>query len=77
MNLIELKTSVKSTHPPQHPRRAALMACLEAAGFQTARHGAYSHEAEGEDTKALLRRMGFADTEFQIFVEYRRGWGFL
>lgn len=38
---------------------------------------AFSHDIDGQDIKALLRRQGFADHEFRIHMEFQRGWGCL
>lgn len=36
---------------------------------------AVSHDIDGQDIKALLRSLGFADNEFRIHMEFQRGWG--
>ncbi len=36
-----------------------------------------STAVEGQHVKAYLRGRGFADREFQVFVEYVRRWGVL
>ncbi len=66
----------------EHYRRAAAMMDL------LARHGftfraekkvihCYSSEMEAGDTKRLLGEAGFKDREYQIVLEYTRGWGML
>lgn len=65
-----------------HYRRvAAMMELLAGQGFvfragKKMVHG-YSREMEADDTKRLLLAAGFKDREFQIVLEYTRGWGML
>ncbi|HEY3594261.1 MAG TPA: hypothetical protein VGL13_10305 [Polyangiaceae bacterium] len=65
----------------QYPRVAAMMEVLERHGF-TFRAGkrsivATSAEVEAFEAKRMLLDAGFADREFQIILEYTRGWGML
>jgi len=45
-------------------------------GGQKAVHG-YSSKVEAGEAKRLLLEAGFKDREFQIVLEYTRGWGML
>jgi hypothetical protein len=64
------------------PARArALGVALADLGFSV-REGARGLVAEsvvveGQHVKAYLRGRGFADREFQVYVEYARRWGTL
>jgi hypothetical protein len=64
-----------------HARVASMMLFLAGHGFlfragKNAVHG-YSSEIEAGDAKRLLIAAGFEDREFQIVLEYTRGWGML
>lgn len=64
-----------------HARVAAMMELLDRHGFQfraakNAVHGT-SAVVEAHEAKALLLAAGFHDREFQIVLEYTRGWGML
>jgi hypothetical protein len=58
-----------------------LAAALVQRGFAVRRERdrvhADSTEVEGQDVKAYLRARGFAEREFQVFVEFARRFGFL
>jgi hypothetical protein len=62
-------------------RAAEMAAALAARGFQVRverrRFVAESSTVEAQDAKAWLRARGFADREFQVFLEYVRRWGVL
>ena len=62
-------------------RAGELAAALVELGFQvrTDRDAvvADSTTVEGQQVKAYLRGRGFADREFQVFVEFVRRWGVL
>lgn len=62
-------------------RASELAAALAARGFDVRRDGrrivADSTEIEGQHVKAYLRSSGFADREYQVFVEFVRKWGIL
>ena len=62
-------------------RVTSMMELLAGHGFsfrrsQKAVHG-YSSEMEAGEAKRLLLEAGFKDREFQIILEYTRGWGML
>jgi hypothetical protein len=62
-------------------RVASMMELLAARGF-TFRAGAkavhcFSSAVEAGEAKRLLLDAGFKDREFQIVLEYTRGWGML
>lgn len=63
------------------PGAAALAAALARRGFalRRERHAvlAESTEVEGQEVKAYLRGCGFADRQFQVFVEFVRKGGIL
>lgn len=62
-------------------RIAAMMELLAVHGFYFERKGpvihGYSHEIEAYEAKRILLEAGFRDCEFQIILEYTRGWGML
>lgn len=62
-------------------RVAAMMEALAGRGFvfkfEKDRILADSNEMEAQDAKRYLIESGFADTEFQVFLEYARKWGVL
>jgi hypothetical protein len=62
-------------------RVAEMMELLEKQGFSFERDKqtifAYSNTVEAYEVKRDLIRAGFADREFQIYLEYTRGWGML
>jgi hypothetical protein len=62
-------------------RADALANALAERGFEVRRERrrivADSSEVEGQDVKAFLRSRGFADREYQVFVEFVRKWGIL
>jgi hypothetical protein len=64
-----------------YKRVAAMMELLSGNGFNfVAKEGAvycYSNEVEAGAAKQLLLAAGFRDREFQIVLEYTRGWGML
>lgn len=62
-------------------RVAAMMKILSACGFhfevkKNVVH-AYSNKVEAFEAKHSLLKAGFKDCEFQIILEYTRGWGML
>ena len=62
-------------------RIAAIMELLAAKGFtlrleKQAVYG-YSNEVEAQDIKRCMLAAGFKDREFQLLLEYTRGWGML
>jgi hypothetical protein len=63
------------------PRAAELAAALADLGFVVRRDRsgfvAESTKVEGQAAKAYLRGRGFADREYQVFVEFVRKWGVL
>lgn len=63
------------------PRAEELARALSEHGFAVRRGPrrvvADSTEIEGQDAKAYLRGRGFADREYQVFVEFVRAWGVL
>ena len=80
--MVRIKISVASPYPPTHPQNAALSAFFRSqAGWTMQAHKngwlAVAYQGEGEEVKRRLRTQGFADRDFQIRVEYQRGWGFL
>jgi hypothetical protein len=62
-------------------RAHALAAALAERGFDVRRERrrivADSTEVEGQDVKAYLRKCGFEDREYLVFVEFVRKWGTL
>lgn len=62
-------------------RVAAMMELLKTLGFTFSAKKqvvtAYSNEIEAYEVKRKLKNAGFADREFQIILEYTRGWGML
>lgn len=62
-------------------RVAAMMELLERLGFAFSAKNqivtAYSNQVEAYEVKRELINAGFADREFQIILEYTRGWGML
>ena len=62
-------------------RVAAMMEMLAQRGFSFERDKqtifAYSNMVEAYEVKRDLISAGFADREFQIYLEYTRGWGML
>jgi hypothetical protein len=62
-------------------RADELAGALAGLGFavRRGRRGwvADSTEVEGQAVKTYLRGRGFADREFQVFVEFVRRWGIL
>ncbi len=62
-------------------RADELAAALARRGFALRRERdrivADSNEVEGQDVKTYLRACGFADREFQVFVEFVRKRGIL
>jgi hypothetical protein len=58
-----------------------LAAALAAAGFAVRRERhrivADSSAVEGQEVKTYLRGRGFADRDYQVFVEFVRRWGTL
>jgi hypothetical protein len=64
-----------------HARVASMMEFLEGHGFhfRTAKNAVHgpSTEVEAGEAKRLLLAAGFLDREFQIVLEYTRGWGML
>lgn len=64
-----------------YSRVAAMMELLSGYGFNSiAKDGAvycYSKDVEAGEAKRLLLAAGFRDREFQIVLEYTRGWGIL
>lgn len=73
--------AVGKTLADRAERVAAMMELLAQLGFtfesdkQTV--FAYSNTVEAYEVKRELIRAGFADREFQIYLEYTRGWGML
>lgn len=63
------------------PRADALSDALAGLGFQVTRDRkrivADSSAIEARAAKERLRAQGFADREYQVYVEYVRQWGFL
>jgi hypothetical protein len=62
-------------------RVAAMIEALAARGFtfkfEKDRVFADSNEMEAQEAKRYLISQGFADTEFQVLLEYARKWGVL
>lgn len=62
-------------------RVASMMELLASHGFSFRRSNksvhCYSSEVEAGEAKRLLLAAGFNDREFQIVLEYTRGWGML
>ncbi|HWR42984.1 hypothetical protein [Sporomusa sp.] len=62
-------------------RAAAMMEVLAAAGFTFTAKKDYiyadSESVEAVAARRLLADHGFADREYQIYLEYRRQWGVL
>lgn len=62
-------------------RVAAMMELLERLGFAFSVKKqvvtAYSNQIEAYEVKRELKNAGFIDREFQIILEYTRGWGML
>jgi len=67
--------------PGRAARVASMGETLQGAGFtlreERRRLLAESSTVEAAAAKALLRRAGFRDPEFQIVLEYARAWGIL
>lgn len=62
-------------------RVAAMMEFMAGLGFsfEAGRNSirCYSNEVEAGDIKRMLLAAGFRDRDFQIVLEYTRGWGML
>lgn len=62
-------------------RVAAIMELLATKGFifETEKQAVYacSNDVEAQDIKRCILAAGFKDREFQILLEYTRGWGML
>ena len=62
-------------------RAAEMAAALAERGFsvrlERRRFVAESATVEAKDAKTWLRARGFADREYQVFLEYVRQWGVL
>jgi len=62
-------------------RAAEMASALAARGFsvrvERRRFVAESTTVEAQEAKAWLRARGFADREFEVFLEYVRQWGIL
>ena len=62
-------------------RAGDLAGALEDLGFEVRRERSRivgdSTTVEGQAVKAYLRGRGFADREYQVFVEFVRQWGIL
>jgi hypothetical protein len=69
------------TFDPCSARADELASALARRGFAVHRERdrviADSTEVEGRDVKAYLCARGFADRDFQVFVEFVRRFGFL
>lgn len=69
------------TVDPRAERAADLVAALAAFGFAVRRERgrlvAESDRVEAQDAKRYLRALGFADRDYQVFLEYVRAWGIL
>ncbi len=69
------------TVDPRAERAADLVHALAAFGFTVRRDGARvvaeSDRVEAQDAKRHLRALGFADRDYQVFLEYVRAWGIL
>ncbi len=63
------------------PRAVDLASALTELGFEVRRERrrivADSGDVEAQALKAELRGRGFADREYQVFVEFVRRWGIL
>jgi hypothetical protein len=64
-----------------YERVAAMMEFLAGHGFTFSSRAksvhCFSREVEAGEVKQLLIKEGFKDREFQIVLEYTRGWGML
>ena len=62
-------------------RTAAMLEVLASAGFTFKANKEYiyadSESVEAAKAKQLLAAHGFADKEYQIYLEYRRQWGIM
>jgi hypothetical protein len=69
------------TVPAGAQRAGDLAAALAALGFAVRREKtrlvADSTAVEAGEAKRALRARGFADAEYQVFLEYVRQWGIL
>jgi hypothetical protein len=69
------------TVPAGAPRAGDLAAALAALGFAVRRDRtrlvAESTAVEAGEAKRALRARGFADADYQVFLEYVRRWGIL
>ncbi len=69
------------TIDPRAERATDLVRALAAFGFtvrtERARLVAESDRVEALDAKRYLRSLGFADRDYQVFLEYVRAWGIL
>jgi hypothetical protein len=65
----------------RYSRVASMMELLASHGFSFRRSNkavhCFSSEVEAGEAKRLLLAAGFNDREFQIVLEYTRGWGML
>lgn len=63
------------------PRAGDLAAALAALGFTVRAAGrrvvAESTAVEAQEAKRALRARGFADRDYEVFLEYVRRWGVL
>lgn len=62
-------------------RIAVMMSVLEDQGFVFSRRGdriiGSSQAMETQELKELLQEHGFADNEYQVYLEYQRKWGIM
>lgn len=81
MKLIHAQITLTSIYPSQHIKSKQLFEIAQSLGFDIIttknQQRAVLYDAEAEDIKNQLRSYGIADKDFQIRLEYQRGWGFL
>lgn len=81
MQLVHTQITLKSVYPSTHSKSVQLFMIAKSLGFallsDKSPHQAVLYDGEAEDIKNELRRQGMADCDFQLFLEYQRGWGFL
>lgn len=80
MNIVKTQLTLKSIYSDDHENSLRLFEIAKSLGFDIICENprqAVLYDVDAEDIKNALRQAGFADRDFQIRLEYQRGWGFL
>lgn len=80
MNIVKMQLTLNSIYPDNHINSEQLFHVAQSLGFKIMSENprqAVLYDVDAEDIKNTLRQAGFADRDFQIRLEYQRGWGFL